>query len=173
MKVRLEDIPPEGLEVAFEDRLAKPAELGDQVAGLTAPPQARLRLERQGELVLGRGGYRAGLRLVCSRCLQEVEAQVGGPLEWVFGPVQPVSDAEEVQLNGEDMDALPYEGDELDLAQALRGEIGLSLPMAPLCRPDCRGLCPACGKPLAEGDCGCRQGKSDPRWAKLAELKLK
>lgn len=173
MKVRLEDIPPEGLEVAFDDRSVRPGDLGDQVAGLTAAPQARLRLERQGDLVLARGGFRAGLRLVCSRCLQEVESQVGGPLEWVFGPGQPVDEAEEVQLGGEDMDVLPYAGDELDLGQALRDEIGLSLPMAPLCRADCRGLCPACGRPLAEGDCGCRRGQGDPRWAKLAELKLK
>lgn len=173
MKVRLEDIPPEGLEVEFEDRRAKPGDLGGQVAGLPEPPRARLRLERQGELVLARGGYQAGLRLVCSRCLQEVAAKVGGPLEWVFGPVQPASEAEEVQLSGEDMDVLPYEGEELDLAQALRDEIGLSLPMAPVCRADCRGLCPGCGRALTEGDCGCRQDKSDPRWAKLAELKLK
>lgn len=173
MKVRLEDIPPEGLEVEFEDRRAKPGDLGGQVAGLPKPPWARVRLERQGELVLARGGYRASLSLVCSRCLREVDSQVGGALEWVFGPAQPVNDAEEVQLSGEDMDVLPYAGDELDLAQALRDEIGLSLPMAPLCRADCRGLCPACGRPLAEGDCGCRQGQGDPRWAKLAELKLK
>ena len=172
MKVRLEDIPPEGLEVEFEDRSVKASDLGQQVAGLSEPPRARLRLERQGDLVLARGGYRAGLNLICSRCLQAVASRMGGPLEWVFSPPPP-GESEEVQLGGEEMDLLFYAGDELDLAQALRDEIGLALPMAPQCRPDCRGLCPACGLPLAEGDCGCRRAQDDPRWAKLAELKLK
>lgn len=172
LKVRLEDIPPEGLEVEFSDQRARPQDLGEVVTEITSFPWARLRLEKQGEQVLARGEYRAAVRLVCSRCLQPGSADLSGPVDLIFSPPQPPA-AEEVQLGGDEMDLVFYEGDELDLAQALRDEIGLNLPMAPLCRADCAGLCPVCGRDLNQGRCGCRQDQVDPRWAKLAKLDLK
>lgn len=172
LKVRLEDIPPEGLEVEFSDQRALPRDLGEVVTEITSPPQAWLRLEKQGELVLARGEYRVGVRLQCSRCLKPGVAELAGPLELIFSPPQSPT-AEEVQLGGDEMDLVFFEGDELDLAQALRDEIGLNLPMAPLCRAECAGLCPVCGRDLNQEACGCRQEKTDPRWAKLAKLEIK
>lgn len=172
MKVRLEDIPPEGLEVEFRDHRARPQDLGEVVTEITSVPWARLRLEKQGEQVLARGRYRAGVRLVCSRCLQPGQAELSGPVELVFSPPQAPA-AEEVRLGGDDLDLVFFEGDELDLAQALRDEIGLNLPMAPLCRAECAGLCPVCGRDLNQGRCDCRRDQVDPRWAKLAKLEIK
>jgi uncharacterized protein len=42
--------------------------------------------------------------------------------------------------------------------------------MKPLCRADCSGLCPTCGKDLNEGQCNCERTEIDPRWAKLSKL---
>lgn len=58
----------------------------------------------------------------------------------------------------------------IDLAPALREHMLLSLPLHPLCRPDCRGLCSQCGADLNEGPCGCSQEETDPRLAMLKEL---
>lgn len=169
MKVRLEDIPPEGLEVEFQDSRVEARELGEQVAGVENAPRAKLRLERRGSLVLARGHYQAGLVLECSRCLAHFAWQLEGPLDWTFRPLEPPR-GEEVRLAEDELEVIFYQGGQLDLAQGLRDELCLSLPIAPLCRPDCLGLCPVCGKEQTDGVCACRSKETDPRWAKLAKL---
>lgn len=61
-----------------------------------------------------------------------------------------------------DMGVYPLEGDRADIAEAIIAEVTLSLPMKPLCRPDCKGICPVCGKNLNEGDCSCRPEEEGP-----------
>ncbi len=58
--------------------------------------------------------------------------------------------------------------DTVDLEQPIIDAVGLALPFAPLCGPDCAGLCPQCGVPLATAEPGHRHEQIDPRWAKLA-----
>ena len=58
----------------------------------------------------------------------------------------------------------------LDLTEAIRQYREASATMQPLCRPDCRGLCPRCGRDLNEGDCGCSSAEVDSRLAGLASL---
>jgi uncharacterized protein len=62
------------------------------------------------------------------------------------------------------------EQDQLDLTEAVRQYRETALAMAPLCRPDCKGLCPNCGADLNIGPCDCGAGSIDSRWAKLAAL---
>lgn len=61
-----------------------------------------------------------------------------------------------------DMGVYPLEGDRADISRAIIAEVTLSLPMKPLCRPDCKGICPVCGKNLNEGDCSCRPEEEGP-----------
>jgi uncharacterized protein len=58
----------------------------------------------------------------------------------------------------------------LDLTEAVRQYRETALAMQPLCRPDCKGLCPVCGSDLNEGPCNCGAG-TDSRWSALAALK--
>jgi uncharacterized protein len=60
----------------------------------------------------------------------------------------------------------------LDLAEAVRQYALLTLPMKPLCREDCAGLCSSCGHNLNQGPCDCQPQIVDPRWSKLKELAL-
>ena len=60
-----------------------------------------------------------------------------------------------------------------DLAGLLWEEFVLALPVRPLCKPDCKGLCPDCGKNLNEGSCSCVRDEGDPRLAALRGLKVK
>jgi uncharacterized protein len=64
----------------------------------------------------------------------------------------------------------PITDDTIDLGPMVRDAIVLELPMAPLCREDCRGLCPQCGADRNEGDCACVV-PTDPRWANLDVLR--
>ena len=59
----------------------------------------------------------------------------------------------------------------LETKPILIEQLQLNIPMKPLCRPDCAGLCPTCGADLNLGPCGCPTGGSDPRWAGLQLLK--
>jgi uncharacterized protein len=59
---------------------------------------------------------------------------------------------------------------EIDLAEAVREHVLLNLPLRPLCRPDCAGLCPVCGKNLNQGPCGGHDEQADERLAVLATL---
>lgn len=166
MRVRVEDIPPEGFEFELEDTLAVAQDLGAQVACLAGALRAVLRLERRGSLVLARGRYQARVELECSRCLQRFVQDLAGGLDWAFRPPE-APRGEEVRLADDELDVIFYSGGDVDLDKALRDELSLSLPMAPLCRPDCPGLCPVCGKEQTSDACGCRSKKVDPRWAKL------
>ena len=58
----------------------------------------------------------------------------------------------------------------LDLKEAIRQNALLAVPMKPLCRADCAGLCQICGKDLNKGNCDCAKDNIDPRWSKLIEL---
>jgi uncharacterized protein len=59
----------------------------------------------------------------------------------------------------------------LDLTEAVRQYALLAIPMKALCKKDCAGLCPTCGKNLNHGKCNCPEDNTDPRWSKLAGLK--
>jgi uncharacterized protein len=67
--------------------------------------------------------------------------------------------------------AFPIVGGQLDLGPMVREEVLLAMPDAPLCRPDCPGLCPVCGADLTENPCGCDPSVRDERWAVLDQLR--
>ena len=60
---------------------------------------------------------------------------------------------------------------ELDLSTIVREELLINLPMMPVCRESCAGLCPQCGVDLNTGKCQCGQTAPDPRWEALLKLK--
>jgi len=101
----------------------------------------------------------------CRRCLTPVRAPVAVEVGALF-----TSDADAA----DDPDAyrLLSHDTEVDLRPVVREELALAVPRFVLCRDDCRGLCPSCGKDLNAGPCGCRP-EGDPRWRALADLKTK
>jgi len=76
-------------------------------------------------------------------------------------------------LRAEDLEFSLYEGEEVDLGPLIREQVLLALPTRPLCRDDCRGLCPQCGINLNHAECGCRVETFDPRLEALRSLKLR
>lgn len=71
----------------------------------------------------------------------------------------------------EDPDAYVIENDQINLLPMVRENLLLAIPLGPLCRPDCPGLCPHCGIDLAEGSCDCTISTQDPRWGVLDSLR--
>ncbi len=165
MIVQISEIPDEGL------RIASPVELGPVFPeeGWTLD-DVGLFLERQGPDVLVTGRFAATARLQCSRCLEPLETRVAPEVDLHLLPA-PSARQEEVELGADDLEVDFYQGDTLDVAGLLRSETDLALPMKPLCRPDCRGLCPACGANRNTTTCRCQAPAVDPRLAPLEALR--
>ena len=76
-----------------------------------------------------------------------------------------------MSLNEEDNDSyIEVQDYQLDLDELIRADILLELPTKFLCSPDCKGLCPKCGRNLNEGPCGCNTHQMDPRLEVLKKL---
>ncbi|MCA9680433.1 MAG: DUF177 domain-containing protein, partial [Myxococcales bacterium] len=76
-----------------------------------------------------------------------------------------------LELAAEDLDVFAYDGESVDLEPIVREQLVLAVPYAPLCKEDCRGLCPQCGIDRNVETCTC-QPPGDPRFAALGALKL-
>jgi uncharacterized protein len=126
------------------------------------PLRAELRLEAVVEGILVTGPVTAEAALECARCLKGFVGDV---------------DVEVCELYAapghepEDDDAYRVRGTDIDLEPMLRDAIALALPLNPLCRESCAGLCSRCGRDLNQGPCDCSDDKSDPRWAVLDALR--
>lgn len=119
------------------------------------------------------GDISAQINLVCSRCLKGFIFQVE-PVFKLSYELQPVKNVEDLELKKDELDISFYDGESIDITtQLVLEQIVLNIPMKPLCKDSCLGLCSNCGKNLNEGDCGCVTEEIDPRLAILKNLKLK
>lgn len=107
------------------------------------------------------GAIRGVAEIECRRCLKDVEVPLDVALSEIF--MYPGE-------GGKD-DVYTVVGEAIDLEPAVRDAVMLALPLNPLCRDDCKGLCSTCGVDLNESDCGHSQDPVDIRWAGLEQLK--
>lgn len=119
-----------------------------------------LRLEAVMDGVLVSGTVDAAIRAECGRCLTPVTDKVDVEVQELFA-YEPAPDGDEIAL---------VEGDLINLEPVLRDAVMLSLPLNPVCRDDCAGLCAGCGEPLAELPAEHGHDEIDPRWAALAAV---
>ena len=168
-----------------ETRIAPaPADLRLELAGVPegSDVELNLKFEAVTEGVLVTGSATAPVAGECARCLGPVTDSVTVSFVELYrypedrsrarrfetgraepGPEEPTDDEERF-----------LDGDLLDLEPAFRDAVVLALPMSPLCREDCPGLCVECGVPLAEAGPGHTHGElPDPRWAALKNLQPK
>jgi uncharacterized metal-binding protein YceD (DUF177 family) len=128
-----------------------------------ADVELRLRLESVMEGVLVSGEVDAPLVGSCARCLEPVEDRLEIDVQELFAysgsTTEATSEEDEVRL---------VEHDAIDLEPMIRDAVVLSLPLAPVCSDDCRGLCADCGQRLADLPADHAHAVVDPRWAGLA-----
>ncbi|HSU12581.1 DUF177 domain-containing protein [Longimicrobium sp.] len=135
---------------------------------LTEPLEVDLTANSVGEGVLVRGTLRTKVRMSCRRCLEPVDSEVDEHVDLLFAP--PMADGEDVD-DGE-VYPLPARGDDLDLTGAVREQVLLQAPQFTLCREDCRGLCPTCGRDLNQGSCECVPDAAPGPWDALKNVKF-
>ncbi len=119
--------------------------------------------------LLVKGKMSASVVSLCSRCLKPITYQVNYEFEEEAFPSIDIStglslttDPESLTIDNTHM---------LDLTDMLVQYTLLTMPIKPLCSPDCAGLCPQCGTNLNDSKCQCSNVPTDERWLKLAILK--
>ena len=80
---------------------------------------------------------------------------------------------EELSVTAAEAEVGYYQGEGLLLEDVLREQVLLALPLKAICRDDCRGLCPHCGKNLNLEQCDCAEPMEDPRWSALKDIREK
>src|SRR5258705_9023433 len=163
MIVRVPDIPTEGLSVT--DASALGSVYRDPAWRLL---DVNLRIERDGSDVFVTGELRAAVSQACGRCLEPSPGEVTAPVDVRLVP-RP-STADNVELAPDDLDVDFYDKDEIDIGALIEAETTLALPMKPLCREGCLGLCPVCGGNRNVVACACPPRPTDPRLAVLKDL---
>jgi uncharacterized protein len=110
------------------------------------------------------------VKLSCNRCLGKFLQPLKIRFEEEFFPTLDILSGAALPQPEESSAFTIDEHHILDLTEAVRQYALLAIPMKALCKKDCAGLCPTCGKNLNEGRCDCPGQGADPRWSKLAEL---
>lgn len=170
MKIRLHEIGDEPYTWSEEERVSAAALGRSEVLELGAIAWSG-RIERLDSGYLLRARLAYDQTLACQRCLGRVTEPVAEELELLVLRHDPAAGQEERELEEQDLGVLVVDGDELDLTPILLEQIQLNVPMRPLCREECAGLCPTCGADLNQGRCRCGPRPVDPRWSDLAALR--
>jgi uncharacterized protein len=117
------------------------------------------------------GRVRTELELTCSRCVEPYRFPIDATFDQRYLPSSQASTEAEREVEQDDLETSYYSDDQIDLNELMREQFYLTLPMKPLCRDDCKGLCPQCGTNLNTGACDCVEQWEDPRLAALKNLK--
>jgi len=132
------------------------------------PVTGELIVENTGSLLLVHGTLHALLRVPCARCLTEAELPLDIEFMEEFASQGTAADVE--TMDRDEPETAAISDFVLDAGEFARQQMVANLPMALVCRPDCRGICPTCGKDLNEGACECEPTPTDDRWEKLQDL---
>jgi uncharacterized protein len=142
-----------------EGRLAEPVTVVDSTLRTDVPVAVATLLEWVSDGLLATGTVEGAWDGLCRRCLGPVRGTLRVDFQELF------------ESNPREGESYRLGHDKVDLEPLARETLVLDLPLAPLCRDDCRGLCPTCGADLNRGDCDCPPAEADPRWAALDVLR--
>ena len=149
MKIKVPNIPQEGLHLNFAE---SPVTLDGTSLQVIGPIEGRVSLHKLGDIdVHVRGALRACIVLPCGRCLNTFKYRIESEfyVDCTHEEKTPASSSgQEHRLYGEELNLHFYQGDTLEVNEIIESQIYLEIPMVPLCKEGCLGLCPTCGEDL-------------------------
>ena len=168
MKLNLSEIAGiDGMHAAQVIEEQCPQDLGYECA---VPAKGRLEFTNTGSLLLVTGDVETELKLQCGRCLVDMTYPVHLKVEEEFR-LEKIGDAiRALPLDEGDTESELVKDNILDVQEVIRQDLLLEVPIQPLCRPDCRGLCPTCGENLNLRKCACPPAEPESPLKVLAEL---
>ena len=164
-----EEFPPDVIDLGAEVRQRTP---------LKTSGRAQLVEEHRGKReviqdIRLQGELSTSLELTCARCLDPVKTDVSRAFDLLYRPLGIDAGNAELSVTGAEAEIGYYEGDSLLLEDVLREQTLLAVPLKVLCREDCKGLCPTCGKNRNVELCACAATTGDPRWEELKDIREK
>lgn len=160
---------PEGQSHLDIEEDASGLEIDVPGARFISPVAVALDVTRNGDEIFLSGEASARVLFECSRCLEECECKISGPMDLVILIGHKSAPGDQVQ--SENLVRIGAGEKYVDVTETVRSELLLRLPLKPLCREDCRGLCPECGANLNKDRCSCRTVSHDARWDALKRFK--
>jgi uncharacterized protein len=149
-----------------------------QISLLRSSGRAQLIEERHGKHekiddIRLNGELSTSLEVLCARCLEAIVLPVSRSFDLLYRPQGSDAGKEELSVTVTEAEIGYYKGNGIELEDALREQVLLAVPLKSICRDDCRGLCPHCGKNLNTEPCSCESSAQDPRWEALKDLRRK
>lgn len=146
-------------------------EVSPGVSGIADRAQGEVQLLRTHQGIVVTATLHIQVTLPCSRCLAEFGRASTIAIEEEFFPSVDINTGKSLPLPDDAEGAFSIDPKHLlDLTDAIRQYVITHAPMKPLCRADCAGLCHRCGADLNQKRCACSPGRTDTRWAGLAQL---
>jgi uncharacterized protein len=177
--IKIDTIPLEGLfidfllEPAWFKEIALERSLGFVPSG---PVEVQGELTKTGQGILFRGRVKGKIKLHCSRCLEPFLKTIDEPvgLEWrlISAPLKPSDKGKDLGLQVEDLETGLVQEGVLDLSERILEEVILAIPIKPLCRESCLGLCPICGEDRNTSPCDCRSKDENGPFSALKNFKV-
>jgi uncharacterized protein len=175
MKIRVDEIKDTPRSIAFPEDVGEVNELlaisNSVDFRFSRATKVNVTYYRSGEDLFFEGRLASSVTGTCARCLESYPFDIDREFKFVVKPA-PARGSEAV-LSDEDLALSFYAGEEVDLSPLVREEMILALPTRPLCREDCSGLCPYCGRNRNTASCDCTDEWRDPRLAPLRNLKVR
>lgn len=169
MEILIDEIPEGGQEIKLTSPL-EDLDKSDEDVFVKEAITLKANVKRVGSKVVIQGVIRTLVQLECSRCLEKFLYHIDEPFTATFLPASERPSDSDLELESDDLDVSFYKGKSIDLSELVREQIFLAIPMDPLCRTNCRGLCPECGKNLNDGRCYCSNAKGDHRGSKAKKF---
>jgi DUF177 domain-containing protein len=177
--IRVEEIPPRGLKLNFpveetwlQDRAAE-TPLGFDAEG---PLRVTGELNKISQGILFRGQVRGRIKLTCGRCLenfsQELEQKVEAQWRLIPAPFGTAQSEKDPAGRIEDLESGDIQEGGLNLAERILEDVILALPIQPLCRTSCQGLCPTCGANRNDFPCVCKPDRPSQPFSALKDAKI-
>ena len=164
-----EEFPPDAIDLGADVR---------QTSVLKTSGRAQLVEEHHGKHkvikdIRLQGDLATTLEVSCARCLEAVTQNVARAFDLLYRPQGTDAGNEELSVTAAEAEIGYYQGEGLLLEDALREQVLLVVPLKVICREDCKGLCPTCGKNRNTELCSCVPPAGDPRWEALKDLREK
>ena len=140
-----------------------------QATAIRAEGSAKL-LENSGGEIRIQGKFFGTMETDCDRCLAPVTLPLERKFDLFYRPPLSAGDVDEVKIDEGEAEIGFYEGLGLELADVIKEQVLLAVPMQRFCREDCRGICPVCGANRNEVVCECHEQRVDDRWKALKNL---
>ena len=137
---------------------------------VVAPVDLRFKVYKDRDRYRLVGRLSTVLEQACGRCLEPFRQPVDTPFDIRYLPQSENTGVIEREVEEDDLSDAFYRDEQIDLLQLMEEQFYLALPMKPLCREDCKGLCPNCGTNLNDATCTCEVRWEDPRLAGLKAL---